>query len=79
MSIIYDSNEKVFYLNTPNTSYVMNIYCDKYLLHLYYGKKVEEFPEIKNHLPTAESRPLYPNDIEETNGCSSLLSMEYPC
>ena len=79
MSIIYDSNEKLFYLNTPNTSYVMNVYCEKYLLHLYYGKKVDRFPSVREHLPTAESRPLYPNDIEETNGCSSILSMEYPC
>ena len=79
MSIIYDSSEKVFYLNTPNTSYVMNVYCDKYLLHLYYGKKVDKFPNVRTHLPTAESRPLYPNDIEETNGASSILSMEYPC
>ena len=79
MSIIYDSSEKVFYLNTPNTSYVMNIYCDKYLLHLYYGKKIDKFPNVREHLPTFEERPLYPNDIEKTKGCSSILSMEYPC
>ena len=79
MSIIYDSGEKVFYLNTPNTSYVMNVYCDKYLLHLYYGKKIDKYPNVKENLPTQEERPLYPNDIEETNGCSSILPMEYPC
>ena len=79
MSIIYDSSEKVFYLNTPNTSYVMNVYCEKYLLHLYYGKKIDRFPDIRENLPTAEERPLYPNDIQETNGCSSILSLEYPC
>lgn len=79
MSIIYDSSEKVFYLNTPNTSYVMNIYCERHLLHLYYGKKIDKFPNVRDHLPTAVRKPLYPNDIEETKGCSSILSMEYPC
>ena len=79
MSIAFDSNERVFYLNTPQTSYVIGIYCEKYLLHLYYGKKVDKFPNVREHLPVAEERPLFPVDIEETHASTGMLPMEYPC
>jgi len=29
--IVYEPNNKVFYLHTPDTSYIMSIYCEKYL------------------------------------------------
>ena len=43
MSVIYNNNEKKFYLHTKNTSYVMGVLQDKYLLHLYYGSKISEY------------------------------------
>ncbi len=79
MSIIYDSNDSVFYLHTPKTSYVMGIYCEKYLLHLYYGKKIDKFPKVSEHLPVAEQLAFSPTDIDKTGACTNLLPMEYPC
>ncbi|MBO5177770.1 MAG: alpha-galactosidase [Lachnospiraceae bacterium] len=79
MSICFDPNEKIFYLNTPNTSYVMGIYCGKLLLHLYYGKKIDRFVNFIDYLPVAVDLPFSPIDIEETNASSNLLPMEYPC
>lgn len=39
--IIFDSENKIFFLDTPNTSYIMGIQDSfGYLLHYYYGKKL---------------------------------------
>ncbi len=79
MSIIFDSNEKVFYLHTPDTSYVMGILCDKYLLHLYYGRKVDVFTNISENLPVRECMAWSPIDVEEMGSSTNLLPLEYPC
>lgn len=41
MSIIFNEKEKVFHLQTPNTSYIMNVARDKYLCHGYWGKRID--------------------------------------
>lgn len=41
MAIIYDKSVRSFHLKTKNTSYIMKIYRDEYLAHLYYGKRLE--------------------------------------
>lgn len=40
MSIKFDNKSRVFYLETPNSSYIINIFQDGYLGHLYWGKKI---------------------------------------
>ena len=79
MSIIFDSNEKVFYLHTPNTSYVMGVLCDKYLLHLYYGKKVERYANVVSHLPVSDNLAWCPIDVDGLGHSTNLLPIEYPC
>ncbi len=41
MSINYDSHKKTFVLNTRNTTYAFEIAFDKFLAHVYYGKKID--------------------------------------
>ena len=42
MSIRYEKTKQIFQLDTPNTSYVMGVQDEfGYLLHYYYGKKLE--------------------------------------
>lgn len=41
MSVIYDEQQKVFVLNTPDTCYAIAVVDDGYLGHAYYGKKVD--------------------------------------
>lgn len=41
MAIIYDKNAQSFHLKTKRTSYLMKIYRDCYLAHLYYGRRLE--------------------------------------
>lgn len=42
MSVIFDSEKKVFKLDTPSSSYAMKISPTGYLLHLYYGAYVPD-------------------------------------
>lgn len=42
MGITFDKEEKVFYLTTNNTSYIMQIFKDKYLVHLYWGRRLNK-------------------------------------
>lgn len=42
MSIIYNPETKIFQISTLNTTYMMGVYSGKHLLHLYYGRKVED-------------------------------------
>ncbi len=43
MGIFFDSAKKIFHLKAKDTSYVMEIARDGYLLHLYWGKEVNEY------------------------------------
>ena len=78
MAIVYDKNEKIFYLHTENTSYIMGVLEEKYLLHLHYGKKVDNFPNILGGLPLA-CRAFSAIDIEEQYASTDVLPLEYPC
>lgn len=43
MGIIYNQSEKVFHLQTPNTSYMIGIIDDEgFVAHLYYGRRVPD-------------------------------------
>ena len=46
MPIMYDSSNKIFNIMTPNTSYVIGVLNGTYLLHLYYGKRINSFVRI---------------------------------
>ena len=77
MGITFLEKEKVFRLDTPNTSYYMGISDDKYLGHIYYGKKLKE-TNIR-YLLREQEAPFVPS----VNGRDKLsymdcFPMEYP-
>lgn len=47
MNIIVDEKTKVFHLQTKNTSYIMKVAKDRYLAHVYWGKKIKT-PDMEN-------------------------------
>lgn len=49
MSILFDEKKKVFHLKTPHTSYVMAVADNKYLAHVYWGRKIRT-PKLENAL-----------------------------
>ena len=48
MAISFDAEHKVFNLSTPNTTYLFGLFKNKFLLHIYYGKKVTGSFDIKD-------------------------------
>ena len=55
MSIVYNAAERVFKLDTPNTSYVIGIVGEEgFLGHIYYGKRLEHIDGIRELLRTEE-------------------------
>ena len=72
--ITFDKDNEIFYLNTKNTTYAMEVSGGKYLLHRYWGKR------LKNPLNRADSsvysgRNLVPFDMPLGN--SDVLPLEY--
>ena len=42
MPVIFDSEKKIFKLDTPSSSYIFEVSPTGYLLHLYYGAYVPD-------------------------------------
>lgn len=64
MSISYCSESKRFIINTENTTYAMQLELDRFLIHLYYGKRTENLPDIEA-LPDRGFSP-YPSYVCDT-------------
>ena len=79
MPIQYDQKERVFMLQTPKTSYVLGVYEGKYLLHLYYGKRIERYTAMQHRLPTDGGSGFSATDVEESRYSTNVLPMEFPC
>lgn len=54
MPIIFDSEKKIFKLDTAESSYIFRIYDENYLVHLYYGAKIPDY-----NLKGFEDRRMY--------------------
>lgn len=79
MAITYNINKKIFNLKTKTTSYVMGILNQKYLMHLYHGRKIDNFEgEISELIPTRNNGNFSPKDIDGIYS-SDVLPLEYPC
>ncbi len=42
MGVVFDNDSMTFHLKTPNTSYMMRVISDGYLMHLYWGRRVAD-------------------------------------
>lgn len=76
--IVFDGKENIFKIDTENNSYVLGIIDKKYLVHIYYGKKLSG-----THLAyLLDMDQEYLNDIHINYGEKSSfldrLPMEYP-
>lgn len=48
--IVFDDKEKIFLLHTKNSTYAFALFKDAFLIHLYWGKRIENFGRIENIL-----------------------------
>lgn len=51
MSVIFDKEKKIFHLQTRSSSYIISIYKDVLLRHIYYGKRINSLSGIENLIP----------------------------
>ena len=77
MAIVYDEVEKVFLLNTENTTYAIAITDNTFLCHLYYGKRIND-SNIRYLLKENESPYIPSVNKRETNSFLDTYPMEYP-
>ena len=78
MPIIYDEKEKIFNIKTPETSYILGVYKEKYLLHLYYGKRIDSYRFDPENLPV-RTQAFCARDTDGDRISADLLPIEYPC
>ncbi len=84
MSIIYNEKEKLFKLDTKGSSYIIQVFDEGYLLHLYYGAKIPDMnvKALAYKGMYASHHPSNPkiNAIYGTDQMFSpdLAPMEYP-
>lgn len=76
--IIFNKEKKQFHLSNNNMSYVMEIIENKYLVHVYNGKKIQEFCQ-QNVYPQNGRSSFSPNPKELESGKFSydLWPQEY--
>lgn len=80
MSIIFDSEKKIFKLDTPSSSYLLKISPAGYLLHLYYGAYVPDIDldYLRNGLHNA-SFSANVAEPEENGLTLDTAPLEYSC
>lgn len=82
MAIIYDEVNKIFNLQTENSSYIMGVVYDKYLVHIHYGKKLNYTANVSDMLGFSVNRggSISPFDYGNEglgNICLDTLPQEY--
>ena len=80
MGIYFDSEKKMFKLDTADSSYVIGIYEENYLLCHYYGKKIPDmnFKGFCKRNPSASFSPVNPV-IGEHGFSPDTAPIEYGC
>jgi alpha-galactosidase len=78
MSIIFDEATRSFHIQAGNTSYIMQIYKEGYLAHLYWGRRIQK-PVLDEMLILRWRCSFSPNP-DPMDGMFSLdtLPQEYP-
>lgn len=77
MSIIIDKENRIFHLNTPKTSYIMQVVNNRYLTHVYWGKKIKT-PNMDN-ASLNRFIAFSPVAVNESGVCTpDFLCQEYP-
>lgn len=80
MAIAYDEKNKIFYLSTPNTSYIIGIMAYGAPVHIHYGKKISHIKELDSRIFEIEGYSFSPQVDIDTYGKFTLdmIPHEYP-
>lgn len=79
MPIIFDSEKRMFKLDTATSSYIIEIFKENYLVHLYYGAKIPDMnvSMLKYNGSFASFSPQNIN-IDDCRFSPDVNPMEYP-
>lgn len=76
MGIHYDEHRRIFHLQTPNTSYVIQLVKDVVPVHLYWGRKIRPVALERLHRRVERHIPVpFPDDRSVS---FETLQLEYP-
>ena len=78
MPIVFDSEKRIFKLDTATSSYVIEIYEENYLAHLYYGAKIPDtnLSAFKFRTPFASFSPNNIN-VDDWKFSPDVCPLEY--
>lgn len=77
MNIIFEKESQRFFLNTKNTTYIMEIVKNGFLAHLYWGKKINKY--FGSNKIMYRDRGFSPNIFKDDRTFSlDTLPQEYP-
>ncbi|MBE7030504.1 MAG: alpha-galactosidase [Ruminococcaceae bacterium] len=77
MPIVFDKENRVFYLHTKHTSYIMG-FLENYLVHVYWGKRLEDIGEMDTAVPY-RSRSCAPySNPENADLQADHIPLEFP-
>ena len=79
MAIIFQEEKKIFTLHTKQTTYQFKVDCYGFLIHLYYGKKIQgEMDYLLTFADRGFSGNPYDAGLDRTYSMDAL-PQEYPC
>ena len=77
MNIVFEKENNRFFLNTKNTTYIMEIVKNEFLAHIYWGKKIKNY--FGSNKIMYRDRGFSPNIFKEDRTFSlDTLPQEYP-
>ncbi len=78
MSIFVNDEEKIFHLQTKNTSYIMKVAKGKYLAHVYWGDRLNKNPDTDNALLLRNLGFSANTELEDRSYSLDYVCQEYP-
>lgn len=81
MPVIYDKQNSIFNLQTPDTSYIIGIYENKLPIHIHYGKRLNKTYDMEKMLDLdfSDGEGFCVNSVEFEKPISlTILPLEFP-
>lgn len=79
MAIRFDEKNKIFHLDTPNTSYLFGLFKDRFLINLHYGKKVSGDFAVEDAFLCKWMNCGLVTVVGDEQYTEELFMREYPC
>lgn len=77
MAIVFNESQRIFYLHTKSTSYIFG-FLNNNLVHIYWGEKLLEIPDVKVCVPYCKRPQSAYNDPENIDIQPDNLPLEFP-